>query len=70
MDVESHPRFTHLAPLLAPTARLNMTRAIKAALANIATHHPALGQHLRATVRTGTYCSYTPDPRLPIDWQL
>ncbi len=45
-------------------------RAIKAALATIDTHHPALGQHLRATVRTGTYCAYTPDPRIPVDWQL
>jgi tetratricopeptide (TPR) repeat protein len=54
----------------AERARLNVTRAIKAALANINTHHPSLGRHLRSTIRTGTYCSYSPDPRVPIDWKL
>jgi hypothetical protein len=54
----------------AERARLNVTRAIRAALANIDRHHPALGQHLRSTVRTGFYCAYTPDPRVPIAWQL
>jgi hypothetical protein len=28
-----------------------------------------LGRHLAATIRTGRYCSYTPDPRVPIAWQ-
>ncbi len=28
------------------------------------------GTHLVATVRTGIFCSYTPDPRLPLSWQL
>ena len=54
----------------AERARLNVTRAIKAALASLERHHPALGQHLRATIRTGTYCSYSPDPRVLIAWQL
>ena len=51
-------------------ARLNVTRAIEAALASITTHHPSLGRHLRSTIRTGRYCSYSPDPRISIDWQL
>ena len=25
--------------------------------------------HLEQHVRTGTYCSYNPDPMAPIDWQ-
>jgi len=25
---------------------------------------------LAATIRTGRYCSYTPDPRAPITWEL
>jgi hypothetical protein len=50
-------------------ARVNVTRAISAALKRIAAHHPALGRHLAATVKTGTFCTYTPDPRLPIEWQ-
>jgi hypothetical protein len=51
-------------------ARVNITRAIKIALRKITEHHPALGQHLAHTIKTGVYCSYTPDPRLPITWQV
>ena len=53
----------------AERARLNATRAIRAAMANLAEANPALGRHLAATIRTGRYCSYTPDPRLPIAWE-
>jgi hypothetical protein len=53
----------------AERARLNATRAIRAAVANLARADPALGRHLAATVRTGRYCAYTPDPRLPITWE-
>ncbi len=51
-------------------ARLNVTRAIRAGVANLARVNPSLGRHLTATIRTGRYCSYTPDPRAPIAWQL
>jgi hypothetical protein len=54
----------------AERARLNATRAIRSAMANLARQHPALGRHLAATVRTGRYCSYTPDPRAPTTWEL
>ncbi|MGE0821617.1 MAG: AAA family ATPase [Candidatus Binatia bacterium] len=53
----------------AERARVNITRAVKIALRKISEHHPALGQHLATTIKTGTYCSYTPDIRLPITWQ-
>ncbi len=53
----------------AERARLNVTRAIKATLDNIDRNHATLGRHLRSTIRTGRYCSYTPDPRAPIVWQ-
>jgi hypothetical protein len=53
----------------AERARVNVTRAIKLALRKITEHHPALGQHVATTIKTGVYCSYTPDPRLPIMWQ-
>jgi hypothetical protein len=49
-------------------ARLNATRAIRAAMANLARANPSLGRHLSSTIRTGRYCSYTPDPRAPIAW--
>jgi hypothetical protein len=52
----------------AERARLNVTRAIRAAVANIARDNPALGRHLAATIRTGRYCAYLPDPRAPIAW--
>jgi AAA ATPase domain len=51
-------------------ARVSVTRAIRAALAHIRKESPRLGDHLEQTVRTGTFCSYRPDPRTPIDWQL
>ena len=52
----------------AERARLNVTRAIRAAVANLARANPALGLHLAATIRTGRYCAYLPDPRAPIAW--
>jgi hypothetical protein len=54
----------------AERARLNATRAIRAAMANLARANPALGRHLAATIRTGRYCAYTPDPRAPLVWTL
>jgi hypothetical protein len=53
----------------AERARVNVTRAIRIVLRRIASQHPELGEHLRRTIRTGTYCLYAPDPRLPIEWE-
>lgn len=50
-------------------ARVTVTKAIKSTLKKITTHHPSLGRYLILTIKTGTYCSYTSDPRLPITWQ-
>jgi tetratricopeptide (TPR) repeat protein len=52
----------------AERARISVTRAIRSAMDRLSAESPALGRHLEATVRTGTYCSYTPDPRVPISW--
>lgn len=49
-------------------ARLTVTKGIKAALARIAEHHPALGRHLEATLHRGYLCRYGPDPRFPTTW--
>jgi uncharacterized membrane protein len=54
----------------AERARVSITRAIKVALRKLTEHHPALGQHLTTTIKTGAYCSYMPDSRLPITWQV
>ena len=50
-------------------ARISVTRAIRGALDRLGSQSPSLARHLEATVRTGTYCSYTPDPRAPITWE-
>ena len=57
-------------PAVSPSerARQSVTKAIKGALSRIAEQSPRLGAHLMTTVRTGTFCSYTPDPRSPISW--
>ena len=47
-----------------------MRKAIANAIARIAEHDPDLGLFLSTTVRTGSYCRYTPDPRLPVEWSL
>jgi tetratricopeptide (TPR) repeat protein len=54
----------------AERARVNVSRAIAAAVKKIAEEHPALGEHLAARVHTGTFCSYTPDPLVVVDWKL
>jgi pimeloyl-ACP methyl ester carboxylesterase len=51
-------------------ARINITRAIKVALDRIAEHNPALAALLASSIRTGMFCRYTPDSRLPSSWQL
>ncbi|MBA2275689.1 MAG: AAA family ATPase [Chloroflexi bacterium] len=50
-------------------ARVSVTRAIRSALSRIGEHCPALARHLEATVRTGTFCSYTPDPSAAATWE-
>lgn len=52
----------------AERARTSVTRALRYALARLADHHPPLAAHLDRCVRTGTYCSYAPDPLAPVEW--
>jgi len=54
----------------AERARVNVTRAIRAALDRIAENSPELGRHLTAAVHTGTFCSYRPDPLSPVSWSV
>ena len=53
----------------AERARISVTRAIRSSLARIAEQSPDLGRHFEATIRTGTFCSYNPDPRVPMSWE-
>jgi predicted ATPase len=52
----------------AERARSAVTWRIRSAIARIDAVHPALGRHLRNSIRTGTFCTYTPEQR--VDWRL
>jgi uncharacterized membrane protein len=54
----------------AERARVSVTRAITFALKRIESCHPALWHHFSRTIKTGTFCAYVPDPRVPITWEL
>jgi hypothetical protein len=54
----------------AERARLSVTRAIKGAVQKIAEHDIPLADHLTDTIRTGSFCSYAPDPRAPVAWKF
>lgn len=49
-------------------ARINVTRAIRAAIQRIAEHHQTLGELLEQSVRTGSYCRY--QSNVPIEWSF
>jgi hypothetical protein len=51
-------------------ARLNVTRAIRAAVKRIAEQEPELGHLLQAAIRTGSSCAYEPDPGVPLEWDV
>ncbi len=51
-------------------ARVNVTRALGGVLRRLEPHHPGLAEHLRATIRTGAFCTYRPDPRVEATWEI
>ncbi len=51
-------------------ARQSVTKTIKAVLDRIAQSDSALGDVLSRCIKTGTFCSYQPDPELPIAWEF
>jgi uncharacterized membrane protein len=57
------------AASVAERARINVTKRIKIALRKISEQHPILGEHFAQTMRTGTFCVYTPPPHQPVTWQ-
>jgi predicted ATPase len=54
----------------AERARISVTRAIRAAIDHLAEQNADLGDHLEATIHTGTFCEYRPDPRVATSWEL
>jgi hypothetical protein len=51
-------------------ARVSVTRALRQALSRIREHHGPLADHLERTIHTGRHCTYRPDPRVPVAWNL
>jgi len=54
----------------AERARLRVTRAIHTAIRRLGDQDEDLGYELGATVRTGSFCAYEPDPRRPVSWRI
>jgi tetratricopeptide (TPR) repeat protein len=54
----------------AEKARLNVTRAVRAAIARIGDALPDLGEHLDGHVKTGMYCCYMPGPSDSVRWTV
>jgi len=54
----------------AERARVNVTRALRAALRRIAEHEPELGRQLQSSIRTGATCAYRPDPETQLRWEV
>lgn len=52
----------------AETARKAVTKVLRTLVVKLLDVHPALGKHLRASLRMGTFCSY--EPASPVAWQL
>src|SRR6202167_4256536 len=51
-------------------ARQSITKTIKAVVERIAQSDRALGDILTRCIKTGTFCSYQPDPNFPIAWEF
>jgi hypothetical protein len=51
-------------------ARVNVTNAIRTLTQKIAKEQPSFGRYLRLTIRTGTFCSYRPDPVSSPHWRF
>jgi hypothetical protein len=54
----------------AERARVSVTKAIRSTIKRVTEHDPVLGRELDATIRTGTFCMYEPDPRHPLSWRV
>ena len=59
---------TQLRTPPAETARKAVTKVIRTQIGKLLDLHPALGHHLRATVRMGTVCVYAPPTSM--EWDL
>jgi hypothetical protein len=51
-------------------ARQSINKSIKAVLEKVTQNDAKLGGILSQCVKTGTFCSYQPDPDFPIGWEF
>ena len=51
-------------------ARLNVKRAITGSLQKISEQQASMGELLDRSIKTGTFCSYAPDPQDQVTWQF
>ncbi len=58
------------AASLAERARVNVTKRISIAMKRISEHVPSMGRYLDRAIKTGTFCSYAPDPDVTVAWEL
>lgn len=55
-------------PSAAERARQSVTKAIRGAIRRLQGEHAALGRHLEASVRTGSFCRYAPEHA--VGWEV
>jgi hypothetical protein len=82
VQIELHAIAEHLASLVglgnrdrkasssAERARSAVTKCIKRAVQEIGMAIPSLGYQLAASIKTGYFCSYHPDPEHPVAWKV
>lgn len=51
-------------------ARISVTKRISIAMKRMSAHCPGLVRYLEATIKTGNFCGYRPDPARVVRWQL
>lgn len=54
----------------AERARTAVARALRYSLQRLEAAHPLAAAHLSRAVRTGSFCSYSPDPTRPVEWAI
>src|SRR5262249_18762099 len=62
------PHVSRGSPQEAERHRPSVTRASHSVRDPVRAAPASLSEHLACTVRTGTVCSYSPDPRVPTTW--
>lgn len=54
----------------ADKARQSVTKTLRTAVDQIALSAADVAEHLRVSLRTGYFCSYSPDPASPVRWEV